>query len=76
MGCDAPGTTYTSNAGLVCLFMSHNITQQVGTAHGALGRARCITSQIGPLGCTYMLLRRLVRCTAAVERRIVLACRG
>ena len=30
--------------------MSHNILEQVGTARGALGRARCTTPQFGPLG--------------------------
>ena len=30
--------------------MSNHILEQVGTARGALGRARCITPQFGPLG--------------------------
>ena len=35
---------------LMCWVMSHNILEQVGTARGALGRARCTTPQFGPLG--------------------------
>ena len=30
--------------------MSHSIMEHVGTARGAVGRARCTTSQFGPLG--------------------------
>ena len=30
--------------------MSNHILEQVGTARGALGRARCTTPQFGPLG--------------------------
>ena len=35
---------------LMCWTMSHYILEQVGTARGALGRARCTTPQFGPLG--------------------------
>ena len=35
---------------LMCWIMSNHILEQVGTARGALGRARCTTPQFGPLG--------------------------
>ena len=35
---------------LMCWTMSRYILEQVGTARGALGRARCTTPQFGPLG--------------------------